>query len=312
MGWARVFLDKRATKIGIGASDTGDQSRVRPGQGMHRLSCPVLFAMAVPCSPDPLILLGRCRARGPAAPERVVVQLSLMVSPPRLPDRVRLGPRPLELGRRVSSRGVRRSHKTRLTEDFGTHPSSDCQPLGSSKRSFPTTADTGADDGFALCALGKASQDGQGMASPRLCAVSEARSRRVNQLSQHLLGHGCRSSTYPSVCVPIASQAARSRLVGPGARPVVTDEQGARLGPGDGDWHGDWVAQMGPDVSQIWQSGTYTRYLGSLAVWQNRPCPQRRNSVATYLPRWGILERPGGRQTSYCRCDHFGSCSLPP
>lgn len=44
--------------------------------------------------------------------EVAVVRLSLVVSPPRLPDRpdrVRLGPRPLKLGHRVSSRGVGRS-----------------------------------------------------------------------------------------------------------------------------------------------------------------------------------------------------------
>lgn len=68
----------------------------------------------------------------------VVVQLSLMVSPPRLPDRVRLGPRPLELGRRVSSRGVRRSHKTRFTEDFLEHIRRlIVSPWGAAREAFP-------------------------------------------------------------------------------------------------------------------------------------------------------------------------------
>lgn len=59
-------------------------------------------------------------SQGPAVSKVVVavVQLSLVVSPPRLPDRVRLGPRPLKLGHRVSSRGVRRSHKARFAENF--------------------------------------------------------------------------------------------------------------------------------------------------------------------------------------------------
>lgn len=59
-------------------------------------------------------------SQDPAVSDVVVaaVQLSLVVSPPRLPDRVRLGPRPLKLGHRVSSRGVRRSHKARFTENF--------------------------------------------------------------------------------------------------------------------------------------------------------------------------------------------------
>lgn len=90
--------------------------------------------------------------QGPAVSKKVVVavvvQLSLVVSPPRLPDRVRLGPRPLKLGRRVSSRGVRRSHTRRcLPKISGTHPSSDSQPLGSSKRRFPATASSWSTDG---------------------------------------------------------------------------------------------------------------------------------------------------------------------